>query len=162
MKSIFILGLFAFLISCSSDDDGNVTQTPQSFEEITAEYISSLEAVMGDGVITATNDAGLVWTSGTIVLYKTDSGRFGKFKVLNIDPSDNYSMVIEAETYNEDGTRYTFDEFLEIRGTFFLDLDEMTIGENSLEPNDFWWFRPDATTTLLDPLNGAVFTEWNP
>jgi hypothetical protein len=94
------------------------------------------------------------FTPGTYFVYRTSAGRFGKFLVENFDKADGYKLTISWTTYNTNGSIYTSDTGLVIRGTFDCDLDlglETTVGA------DFWWVQQTSSTRYLDPQNGALF-----
>ena len=161
LSKIFTLLLtMGLLCQCSSDDDSN-TSIPLTFETLIQSDIENLEGSMSDDAINASNESGILLEAGTVILYKTKSGRFGKLKLLNIDAADNYKLTVEAVTYARDGLVYNSNNFLEVRGTFSADLDEVTT-EVSAGDRDFWWERASSTATNLIPRNGAVFMTFNP
>lgn len=144
--------------ACSKDDDPQIPEAPLSFETITRTDIAELEEDMSVFSLNGTNDSGILWESGKVILYKTSEGRFGKLKVLNI--STGFTLTINAITYNEDGSTYNSDDFLQVSGNSMSDLDEMATIETS-SPFDFHWQRVSELVTRMDSQNGSVFMEWN-
>ena len=159
IKSIIALSLIFAITGCSSDDDKGTTETVKTFEELTQADIEALESTMSDAILNASNDTGVLWENGKVLLYKTNLGRFGKMKVLNIDPSDNYKLTIEVVTYATDGMIYSSDTIFEVPGTWVPDLDEIVL-DGADDDQDFHWSR-FSTTTRIAPRNGFVFVEYN-
>ena len=158
-----ILLAFTFLgiaIGCSSDDDSSTPPAGPTFEQLTQADIEALESRMSDAILNASNDTGVLWETGKILLYKTNEGRFGKLKVLNIDPSDNYRLTIEVVTYATDGLIYNSASFFEVPGTFVADLDEIVLSPAE-DDEDFWWRRIDETLTRMTPRNTFIFVEYD-
>ncbi|MGA1842418.1 MAG: DUF6345 domain-containing protein [bacterium] len=87
---------------------------------------------------------------GSIVVYKTNSGRYGKFIVMEY----GYNIKIKWKTYNSNGTTYSSGSDLTIRGTWSCDLD---LGIESSTNRDFFWQQATSTIRYLTPKNGAMF-----
>ena len=160
IKSIIALLLIFVITGCSSDDDKGTTETVKTFEELTQTDIEALESTMSDAILNASNDTGVLWENGKVLLYKTNLGRFGKMKVLNIDPSDNYKLTIEVVTYATDGMIYSSDTFFEVPGTFVVDMDEIVLTSDP-DNSDFWWNRAGGDLTRMETRNDFVFVEYN-
>jgi len=120
------------------------------FSGISPEFISayplSSEAINGSN----NNDNQL--TPGTIVLYKTNGNRFGKF----IITSYGINLELAWITYNSDGSVYSSGEDLVIHASYWADLD---IGQETSDYSlaDFWWSLQNETIRFLYPENGALF-----
>ena len=151
----FILISFLLLLfnSCEKED----VQINLPLEEITYNEIVSLEDRLSRDPIVATNSTGNVINIYDIILYKTNSGNYGKLKVLDIDYSANKNLLIEAVTYNNDGSVLSQAENLTIRGTWFCDLNAM---EESGPSFDFHWRRVNIDSTLLSPIGDAIFAKY--
>ncbi|WP_026755629.1 hypothetical protein [Sediminibacter sp. Hel_I_10] len=148
-----------FLLGCNSDDDN--AQSPEallSFETLAASDIAAMENTMASLTLNGTNDTGVLWDDGKVLLYKTSDGRLGKLRVLNLGLS-NAQLTIEAVTYNTDGNIHRSTDSLEIQGNDEFDLDEMVLGW-SVSPNDFLWERVTELQTRISPLNEFIFVEW--
>lgn len=101
--------------------------------------------------INGSNNSANRLAAGTIVVYKTNGGRYGKFLVKNY----GYNLVVDWATYNADGTVFAKGANMTIRGTYLYDLDKgMEINE---VVSDFWWEQVNSVERYLTPKNGAVF-----
>lgn len=118
-----------------------------SFDGITAADIAAatLTTVRIDGSDGVTNQL----TPGTIVLYQTDEGRYGKLQVLEY----GYDLRIQWVTFRPDGTPHTSGELV-VHGTWYCDLDAGREGPASA---DFQWHMVSSTERYLEPANGARF-----
>lgn len=159
LLKIIMLLLIITSYSCSTDD-AQSTAMPLSFETLTRADIAALEDDMSVFSLNGTNDSGILWESGKVLLYKTSDGRFGKLEILNISSTTNFTLTISAVTYNDDGSIYNSNEFIQIPGTFQCDLDEMTTIE-STSPFDFFWRRVSELLTRLESQNESLFVEWD-
>ncbi|MHC4693628.1 MAG: S8 family serine peptidase [Planctomycetota bacterium] len=124
------------------------------FERLTAADIAYIENTMFDGWIYASD--GIEFWPGTYFVYKTNMGRYGKFKVDDLDIVNNNKLTITWVTYNADGSIYSKGTGLEIRGTWTCDLDKGVEGPPA-GTEDFGWVMRTTTTRFLDPRNGALF-----
>jgi hypothetical protein len=86
----------------------------------------------------------------TILLYRTNEGRFGKLLVR----SYGRDLTLRWFTFNVNGGRYSMGDNLVIRGTYSCDLDS---GKETQTSSDFWWQQVSATERYLTPQNGATF-----
>ena len=155
LLSIIVLAVFT---SCSSDDDAQNPEVPLSFETLTRDDITALESSMASVMLNGTNDTGILWEDGKILLYRTSDGRLGKLRVLDLSfPS--VLLSIEAITYNSDGSMYSSTNRLEIQGNDECDLDAMTT-RPTLNQNEFVWERVTELQTRISPLTDFIFVEW--
>ena len=152
-SAAILLTLLVGLVSCQKEE----LRSGLSFEEIHLPDIQARKGQLSDENILATDSTGLVLEICEILLYRTNSGRYGKMKILSIDPADNYRLTVQAVTYQNDGTIFSEAESLEIRGTYTGDLDGML---ESGPQNDFHWRRENDTETSLDPRGSAVFAHY--
>ncbi len=122
-----------------------------SFENIGYADIATatLSADRIDGSDGVTNQL----TTGTIVLYQTTEGRYGKFQVLEYGKD----LRIEWITFRPNETVHSRGE-LTVRGTFDCDLDA---GRESSASADFFWQMATATERYLVPQNGATFAVYD-
>lgn len=87
---------------------------------------------------------------GSIVVYKTNSGRYGKFIVMEY----GYKIKLKWQTYNANGTTYSSGSSLFVNGTYSCDLD---LGLQTSTNRDFWWQQSTSVIRYLSPKNGAKF-----
>ena len=90
---------------------------------------------------------------GTILLYVTDEGRYGKLQVLEYD----YNLTIRWVTYDRDGNVFSRGDRLVVRGTFRYDLDYGVEEDEGKSKRDFWWEQQTQTIRYLASQNGATF-----
>lgn len=114
-----------------------------SFAEIKSASFSS------DRINGSDNESNQILT-GTIVLYRTNEGRYGKLLIKTY----GYNLTLRWKTFNPDGSTYSEGDDLVIRGTWLCDLD---LGKESRASSDFWWRQVTAVERYLVPKNGAKF-----
>lgn len=155
-KTLFLAVVFLALLSCKKEEP---EVAPANFAEIQLKHIQALEAKMSIDRIVISDATGVVWKAGNVYVYKTNDGRFGKFEVVSIDPTQNYQLTIKAVNYAPDGTIYNQSDALSIKGTWHCDLDlvKETIGNNTV---DFQNERDTKTNTFFRPENKAKFVKY--
>jgi len=151
-RSLLLIIALASLDACGSNS-GTTQAAPKSFDGITVTDIQAV-TLSSANIVTIDNNTNRMPT-GTIVLYKTHQGRYGKFQVV----TNGYSLVINWVTYNlaNDGSIYSQGNNLTIPGTFTADLDTGTVTATG---DDFWWQITNANPPIqayLTPENGATF-----
>ena len=155
---VFIaLAIVTIISSCSKDD----AITPANFAEIKLIDIKAKNNLMLATNILTTDGTGILWSAGTVVVFKTSTSTYGKFEVLSINPALNNALKLNVVLFNADGTIKSATNNLVIRGTYGCNLDipaEDGVGLQS----DFKWnrFGANSVNTSLDPLNGAVFLKY--
>lgn len=90
---------------------------------------------------------------GTILLYQTNVGRFGKAVVARQDED----IFLRWTTYERDGQIASQGIRLELRGPYTCDLDTGTVSPPAADA-DFHWNLFTHATRALVPRNGARFT----
>jgi hypothetical protein len=157
---IFIaLILVTIISSCSKDEPAETIAKPTNFEEIKLTDIQKRSSLMTATNILASNAVGFLWTKGTVIIFKTSDGTFGKLEVVNIEKVNNYLLILNITNFNSNGTIKNNIKGYVIRGTWGCNLDltqEETVGLKS----DFLWDRPTDFETFLVPKNGAVFLKY--
>ena len=163
LQLVCALILITFISSCSKDD---AAPTPEpipaatNFAEIEMSHIVAKNDLMSSTNIIATNDGGILWPVGTVMIFKTNYGTYGKFEVQAIDITANYTISLNVVLFNADGTIKSTTNDLVINGTYSCDLDipvEITSGSEI----DFFWNRfAGVNDVRLDPKNGAVFLKY--
>lgn len=132
---------------------------PTNFAEIQFEDIRLLEPSMRNYRITVCDGNTIFWKTGDVFVYKTGEGHYGKFEVIKIDPTDNFKLTLKITNYNADGSILLATNSVNVRGTYFCDLD--IVAETSqTSTDDFHWNRPTSFETWFDPKNGAKFVQY--
>lgn len=151
---------FAVRMDTGSMDDAGKNATnhvlpvrggPARFNTITLAAIQAM-TLNGDDIYCNDDSANEI-PAGTIVVYQTNEGRYGKFHVAiyGID------LVINWVTYDlsNDSTVYSQGEGLTIRNTWSAELDE-GCETASTSTRDFWW-KTIPEPRYIVPGNGATF-----
>ena len=120
------------------------------FDAITRQFIAGFP--LSDEEIDGSDNENNMIPDGTIVLYRTNEGRYGKFFVREY----GFNLDIVYVTYNEDGTVYSSGE-VTVPGTFNLDLDLGLIDPEPPHLVDFWWQQSTEIIRSIAPKNGALF-----
>lgn len=124
---------------------------PTSFSDITVEDIMS--ASLSSRNINGSDNSSNRIPRGTILVYRTSEGRYGKLQIRKYD----YNLTIRWTTYDRNGRVHSTGSNLVIRGTWSCDLDE---GIESNTSADFWWQQETSRERYLTPKNGAKFVVW--
>lgn len=122
------------------------------YQDLNRAAVVSLESQMNTTSIYGSD--GIEFNPGTYFVYKTSAGRYGKFIVEQLTPSENHKLTLAWVTYNADGTVYTSGTGLIVRGTYNCDLD---LGLETSVGADFQWVQATSTVRYLYPKNGAKF-----
>ncbi|MBL7803988.1 MAG: alpha/beta hydrolase [Saprospiraceae bacterium] len=86
---------------------------------------------------------------GDIIVYETNKHRKGKVLVRK----NGQDLVVDWITYLDDGQPYRSGRNTTIRGTYRLDLDDMSKGDRDF---DVWWQIVNDQNRYLAPQNGAL------
>jgi uncharacterized repeat protein (TIGR02543 family) len=125
-----------------------------TFDSIT---LADIQAVTLSNTDIDGSDANNQIPAGTIVVYKTKNGRYGKFLV----DTWGHDLVLNWVTYNlaNDGTVFSSGSNLTILGTWDADLDngvEINGGTDAINGDFFWWIH-SSTERAIEPEHGAMF-----
>ncbi|MBN2844204.1 MAG: hypothetical protein JXM68_14045, partial [Sedimentisphaerales bacterium] len=123
-------------------------KTWYEYEDLNRNAVASMYSLMSSSPIDAS--VGNELNPGSIIIYRTASGRYGKLIV----ESYGWTIVIGWTTYNADGSVYTSGSGLSIRGTFSCDLD---LGLETNVNSDFFWKQDTSTIRSIFPLTTAKF-----
>ena len=100
---------------------------------------------------------------GTVLVYRTSAGRFGKLEVLSYDkywpvfpPVLSNRIRIKMTTYNSNGSIKVSRTSLYIQGTYVCNLYTGTESSGS----GFFWRQNTSTQRDLVPWSGALFAKW--
>ncbi|MCI4442201.1 MAG: hypothetical protein JHC39_01740 [Lentimicrobium sp.] len=162
---VFALVLVTIISSCSKDDATPIptpappTPAATNFAEIRLSHIQAKNSLMTAANIQATDGTGVLWPAGTVMIFKTTAGTYGKFEVVSINLALNDALTINVVLFNADGTVKSTTNNIVVRGTFGCDLDIPAEDGAGLQ-SDFKWDRLSATDTSLKPINGAIFLKY--
>jgi hypothetical protein len=109
------------------------------------------EVFLSSNRINASNNQNNVLTPGTILLYRTNEGKFGKLLILE------YGDILKFKycTYTDSGSIFTLSDSLSAKLGLYYDLDLGQINENNA---DFWYQNTDSVERYFTPTKGAKFT----
>lgn len=152
--TILLFAGVLILFACKKDPQPQV-EIAKAFEDITYADIKNSEGkfTTHDLVLNSETESLKI---GAIVFYKTQEGHYGKFKMLNFDPTINQSVNIEIVNYLEDGSLSADSKpDFELKFTSNYDLDTIT---ESMDDTvfDFTWLV-DKTFVTLIPQNTTRF-----
>ncbi|MDZ7334113.1 MAG: hypothetical protein ONB32_03045 [candidate division KSB1 bacterium] len=108
------------------------------------------KASLSSGKINGSNNSQNQLLTGTILVYQTSEGRYGKMQINQY----GYDLYFKWLTYNANGTTYSSGNNLKIPGTRTCDLD---LGRETESSSDFWWQQVNAVERYLVPERGARF-----
>ncbi len=109
-------------------------------------------APLGTAVLDGSDNVYNEIPAGTVVVYQTNEGRYGKFVTQAVDAS----LLISWTTYDTDGSVFSSGTDLNISGTFHADLDAGTQTTNN-GTEDFWWEAVDGIDRFVVPTLGATY-----
>ncbi len=143
--------------SGSSNNSSNTSNNSSStFDNIDKKMIGEKLESLADSPIQISNNSGIVNGKGTIILYATSDGNFGKMQILDIDKEDNYKLTVKYVTYNYNGSIHSQSNNLEVPGTYTCDLDKGNIEDVLRSDEDFWFNKADKTTTSIKPSETSI------
>ena len=141
----------------TQNNNSNSINSGASFNQLDKNTIANkLETLPDSFKIPISNKSGIVNGQGTIILYATTNGKFGKMEILDVNKDNNYELTIKYVTYNYDGTVYSQVEKLQIEGTYGCELDEGYSGDVDIEDAEFFLGRQGSTTTTLNIGETAI------
>lgn len=170
MKILILYTLFAFAFTLTACDFGSDDLYETAEQAENEQFIDDIddEECIGDDFTCLTpeeiatiplstnqidgSDASNDLPDGTIVVYQTNEGRYGKFQVTTW----GITLTIKWVTYDFDYSVFTSGDNLEISGTWSCDLDA-GVEEGSTSTRDFFWQQVSGTVRYLTPQNGAEF-----
>ncbi len=106
------------------------------------------------------NRNGMVAGPGSVFVYKTSEGNYGKLEIIDIDKNDNYKTTFRYVTYSTDGNILSQSNHFSVRGTYTCDLDNGT--EEGTEDNaaDFQIDREGDMSTSIGCYNEAAIVPY--
>jgi hypothetical protein len=122
------------------------------FDRLTLPRIKALLAGKAAAKIDGSNGPTNQVPAGTVLVYRTAAGRYGKCKVVR----HGYNQGRKWLTYGPDGRAFSKGDKLVVRGTWSCDLDrgrETNAGAGA----SFWWEQATPRRRFLVPRRKAVF-----
>lgn len=146
-----------FTGSSASAGSSSSNQGSSAFDGLNKKSIAAkLEGLPDQINIPISNNNGIENGPGTIVLYATSDGNFGKMEILDVDINDGYKLTTRYVTYNYDGSVYSQSNNLEVEGTYTCDLDKGKVGGDVQSEQDFHFGKQDNKTTTIYPGETAI------
>jgi hypothetical protein len=140
-----------------SSNNANSNYGSANFNELDKKTITAkLESLPDSFKIPISNNSGIVNGPGTVIVYATTGGKFGKMEILDVDKDNNYELTLKYVTYNYDGSVYSKHDKIQVEGTYGCDLDEGFSGDVDLDDAEFFLGRQGSTTTTLNPSETAI------
>jgi hypothetical protein len=130
--------------------------TLPAFADITRAHVESFDAQMGSATFATVSGSTILYPAGTVLIYKTNLDRYGKMEIVSWVPGSNHKLIANIITFNADGSIYSQSNNLEIRGTFFANLDTASEGIDA-NTADFKNSPQSSTDVNFEPKNGARF-----
>lgn len=89
---------------------------------------------------------------GTIIVYQSNEGRYGKIQIRGNDDI----LTMRWNTWDTDGVTYQGDDFLSLKGNTYYDIDlgKEDLGE-AKSLSDFLWIDKGKSERWLEPVNEA-------
>ena len=143
----------------SADNNSNSAANSNNprFQGLNRDAIEGLDnEMMKREVVYLTNHNGIVAGKGSVFVYKTSEGNYGKMEIIDIDKSDNYKTTFRYVTYANDGSILSQSDNFTVRGTYTCDLDNGTESGTDDNAVDFQVSREDDMNTRLDCYNDAA------
>ncbi|MBZ5537885.1 MAG: hypothetical protein LAO31_18170 [Acidobacteriia bacterium] len=141
---------FLIMVGCLCGFVSEAKGQTYPFDDITLQIIQAAP-------LSSSEISGNQFYFGTILLYRTNEGRYGKLLVLGY----GYDLTIQWKTFNSNGTVFSQGSGLVIRGTFSGDLDSGTESSFADVASDFYWEQVTGTERYLVPRHGAQFAKFN-
>jgi len=136
--------------------DLQVTRNDSLFFAITYLDIRSTP-LSADKINGSVNESNQIPT-GTILVYQTSEGRFGKLKILKYDEY----LLLKWLTYQSMDTTYNAGDSLLVKATCSYDLDTGNQVLYNDETSDFSWQYVSSSERYLTPLHNARFAIYDP
>ena len=146
-----VVSLLLVALGVAARDDDPEPPKKDPFDRLTFAQIKGLLAGKAAVRIDASDDRTNQVPTGTVLVYRTSAGRYGKCKVVKYA----YDLELKWLTYDANGKVFSKGDRLVVRGTFSGDLDggkEGRLGQKA----DFFWEQATRVKRSIVPRNGAV------
>ncbi len=143
--------------TAASNSPTVASSTNPRFTGLNKDAIAGLDnEIMKRERVYLSNRNGIVAGKGSVFVYKTSEGNYGKLEIIDIDKNNNYKTTFRYVTYSPDGSILSQSDNFSVRGTYTCDLDNGT--EEGTEDNaaDFQMSREDNLTTSIGCYNDAA------
>ncbi len=127
-----------------------------SFDDLILYHIKAAETKMTGVEIPFLKDGNKI-TKGTVIIYKTNSGRYGKMQILEDVVQHMTVLTVSAVTYNANGTVYKQNSNFLINISWLYDMDELKKGTKGTNGVDWQWESESPAYNHLSAQNGAIF-----
>ncbi len=142
--------------SATSNNSTVANSTNQRFQGLNRATIANLSNELVNQPVYLTNHNGVVAGKGSVFIYKTSEGNYGKLEIIDVNKNDNYKTTFRYVTYAGDGSIVSQSNNFSVRGTYTCDLDNGTEEGTPDNAVDFQLSREDNMNTRLDSYNGAA------
>ena len=141
----------------ASNSHSVANSTNPRFTGLNRDAIAGLNnEIMKHPVVYLTNHSGVVAGPGSVFVYKTSEGNYGKMEIIAIDKNDNYKTTFRYVTYASDGSILSQSSNFPVRGTYTCDLDNGTEEGTDDNAADFQIDREDNMNTRIGCYNEAA------
>jgi hypothetical protein len=151
---VLLLAVTLGIFSCKKDSK------PDPFNTITLTEIKTLEPNFSNKSIVLTDANGnLVTKLGSIILFKTNKGVYGKFQIKSVKvPVDinNWEWVLEMVNFNADGSIALKKQVVDTQAEVFTDLD-LGIANCPFNTSDFSTSFNAEAVKIIPSIHGATF-----
>jgi hypothetical protein len=108
--------------------------------------------------IDGSDNAGNKLPAGTILLFRTSDGNYGKLQVIEY----GYNLLVRWQTYKPNGQKLKGSDRMVIKGTWTYDLDYGTEGKHPKSAADFWWEQKTMVARAWTFKGRAIFKRLEP
>jgi outer membrane protein OmpA-like peptidoglycan-associated protein len=146
-----------FVKFSGNSNNSSSNNSNSNFDELDKKTIAAkLESLPDNFKIPISDNSGIVNGQGTVILYATTGGKFGKMEILDIDKNNNYELTLKYVTYNYDGSVYSKHNKIQVEGTYGCDLDEGYSGDVDSSDAEFFLSRQGSATTTINSGEEAI------
>lgn len=138
-----------FTGSSTSSNSGS-SNGSSVFDQLDKKTIAAkLESLPDSFKIPLSANSKIVNGKGTVIIYATSGGKFGKMEILDVDENNNYELTIKYVTFNYNGSVYSESSKMQIEGTYGCDLDEGYSGAVDSSDAEFQLGIQDSKTATI-------------
>jgi hypothetical protein len=150
---VFVILLALIASACAAGGDRDPDPEPPKkdpFDRLTLDQVKRLVAGKAAAKIDGSDGRTNQVPAGTVLVYRTKMGRYGKCKVVKY----GYNLELKWLTYDGNGKVFSKGNKLVVRGTFSCDLDGGKEARGG--GGDFWWEQVSRQKRFLVPRGRAV------
>ena len=127
-----------------------LTVTGSTIDQITLAEI--IQVPLSWDPINGSNNSTNLIPRDTILVYKTNEGRFGALQIT----AYGRDLTLSWRTFKSDGTLHSTGRNLVVKGSYYCDLDQGSAGGGSPSA-DFQWRMVTSSKRYITPVNQAEF-----